>query len=63
MFKFDDGCPLSIEPGNRHKILIPDKIINKILEDSVDRKIMFSVSDQLGNEVLSKPYEPPSEIH
>ncbi|MGP9807747.1 hypothetical protein ACT3TQ_07295 [Halomonas sp. AOP12-C2-37] len=57
LYKVDDGCPISIEPGHSHKVLIPDDVLNEMLEDSVSREIMASVQDQLWNETCSKPFE------
>jgi len=56
LYGVKDGCPISIEPGHAHKVLITDKIINEILEDAIDRKIMASVQDQLWNETRSKKF-------
>ncbi|AKE51309.1 hypothetical protein [Kangiella geojedonensis] len=57
LYKVDDGCPISIEPGHSHKVLIPDDVLSEILEDSVSREIMASVQEQLWNETCSKPFE------
>lgn len=57
LHNIDDGCPVSIEPGQSHKILIPDSVLSEILGDSVNREIMASVQDQLWNETCSKPFE------
>ena len=57
LYKLDDGCPVSIEPGHAHKVLIPYEILDELLKDAVTRKFMASVQDQLGNETCSKKFE------
>ena len=57
LYKLDDGCPISIEPGHSHKVLIPDSVLNEILDDAVRREIRASVQDQLWNETCSKSFE------
>lgn len=37
--------------------MIPDDVLNEILEDSISRELMASVQDQLWNETCSKPFE------
>lgn len=56
LYKVDDGCPVSIEPGHSHKILIPDTVIVELLKSAAGRQIMASVQDQLWNETCSKPF-------
>jgi len=56
-YDIDDECPISIQPGHAHKVLIPDKVVDKILEEAVSRTIMVSVQDQLGNNTCSKAFE------
>jgi hypothetical protein len=57
LYKVDDGCPISIEPGHSHKILIPNHVLEQILEGATSREIMASVQDQLWNETCSKSFE------
>ena len=64
LYGVKDGCPVSLEPGQAHKVLITDKVINEILEEATGRVIMASVQDQLWNETCSKKFDvqsPPND--
>ena len=53
----EDGCPLALEARNAHHVFIPDVTLEKILSDSVDRKIMVLVQDRIWNRVYSNVFE------
>jgi len=55
----EDGCPVSIEPGQAHQFLVPDDVLEKIVESAERREVMVSVQDQLWNESRSKPIDVP----
>lgn len=59
-YDIDDSCPLELEPGKSHEVLIPEKIVDQILADALDRKIKASAQDQLWRERHSKAMEFPT---
>jgi hypothetical protein len=59
-FGIDDGCPMALEPGKSHGILVPEKILDQIFEDSTERKIRAVAQDQLWRDKYSSPMEYPN---
>ena len=55
-YDVEDGLPLSLEPGKSHKVLVPEAIIKKILDDSVRPELMASIQDQLANNKYSSKF-------
>lgn len=53
-YEIDDGCPLALEPGRAHGILIPKKTLEEIFEDSNKKEIKASAQDQLWRNRVSK---------
>ena len=58
-FDIDDGCPMALEPGKSHGILVPEKVLEQIFEDSTERKIKAVAQDQLWRDKYSRPMEYP----
>ena len=56
-----DEFPLSLESGKTHYVFVPNKILEKILSDSVDRYIKAKVQDQLSRNKYSKKFEYPKD--
>lgn len=58
-FDIDDGCPMALEPGQSHGILVPEGVLEQIFQDSTDRKIKAVAQDQLWRNKYSVPMEYP----
>jgi hypothetical protein len=60
-YDIDDGCPLSLEPGKSHGILVPESILEEIFKDKdcESRHIKASVQDQLWRTKYSHKFEYP----
>ncbi|WP_072055736.1 hypothetical protein [Aliivibrio fischeri] len=50
----NDECPLVLESGQSHRIFIPRKIVNNLIEEGSEKKLMASAQDQLFNNRYSK---------
>ena len=61
-YEIEDGCPIAIEPGKSHGILIQEKILEEIFEGSVDRRIKCVAQDQLWRNKYSSALEFPVPI-
>ena len=46
-YGIDDGCPLALEPGNSHRVLIPEDKLEHVLADATDRQLVAVVQDAL----------------
>lgn len=55
-YDIDDGCPLTLEPGKSHGILVPDSALKKISEDNEKRVIKVMVQDQLWRNKYSRKF-------
>jgi hypothetical protein len=58
-YGLQDGYPLALEAGKSHDVFVPNKILEEILSDSVDRDIKAGVQDQLWRKKYSKKFEYP----
>ena len=58
-YGIDDGCPLALESGKSHGVLVPDKILEKIFEYSHRREIKVVVQDQLWRNKYSRKFYYP----
>lgn len=56
-YEIDDGCPLSLEPGKSHNILVPKCTLDEVFEDAVSREIMAVTQDQLDRKKYSSPFK------
>ncbi|MGR3302355.1 MAG: hypothetical protein ACUZ8I_07600 [Candidatus Scalindua sp.] len=56
-YEIEDGCPLALEPGKSHGILVPENTLEKIFEDSEKRVIKAVVQDQLWRNKYSRKFE------
>ena len=54
-------CPIVLESGKSYDVFVSNKILEKILSDSVDRYIKAKVQDQLGRNKYSKRFEYPKD--
>lgn len=52
----DTGLPTSIEPGRSHRVFIPDKQIEDMLERAKGRKFKVVVQDELWRNMYSKSF-------
>lgn len=46
-YKIEDGCPITLEPGQSHNILVPDHVVEEVLENSQRRELKAVAHDQL----------------
>lgn len=58
-FGLDSGCPISIEPGKSHKIIVPEEVLEELLSGAVSRHIKVQVQDALWRNKYSKKFEWP----
>ena len=58
-YEIEDGCPLTLESGKSHGILVPESALEKIFEDSEKRVIKAVVQDQLWRNKYSRKFEYP----
>lgn len=58
-YEIDDKCPVALEPGKSIGILVPNKVLEKILEDCEERVIKASVQDELWRNKYSSKFECP----
>jgi hypothetical protein len=56
-YELDDKFPLALESGQSHNVFVPDEILEKILENSYQRKIKAVVTDQLWRKKYSRNFE------
>ena len=57
LYDFEDNFPISLEPGKSHSFLIPQEIVEKILQDSVRRELRAVVQDQLWRNKYSRKFK------
>lgn len=55
----NDGCPIALESGKSHAVFVPNKAIEEILEDAIERKVKAVVQDQLSRNKYSKSFDYP----
>lgn len=55
----ESGCPLKLEARKSHQVFVPDTVVEKLLAEAVDRRLMASVQDQLWNNVYSSKFASP----
>lgn len=60
-YDLKDECPLALESGKSHDVFVPNKILEQILSDSVDRYIKAGVQDQLWRNKYSKKFQYPKD--
>ena len=53
-YDLKDECPLALESGKSHNVFVPNEVLEKVLDDSVDRYIKAGVQDQLWRNKYSK---------
>jgi len=53
-YSLKDECPLALESGKSHNVFVPNDILEKIFDDSIDRYLMARVQDQLWRNKYSK---------
>ena len=61
-YELEDGCPLSLEAGKSHDVFVPQKTLDEIFEDSVQREIIAVVQDELWRKKYSLKFEVPEFI-
>lgn len=55
----EDGCPLSIEPGASHYIMVPREKVDHVLRDARRRVLKVSVQDALWRNKTSSAFDFP----
>lgn len=55
----DDGCPVSIEPGNSHYVFVRDEALEKFLASARTRRLKVVVQDALWRNKYSKALDYP----
>ncbi len=56
-YDIDDGCPVSLEPGTSHHVLVPENILEKILKSATERKVVAVVQDALWRNKYSTQFD------
>jgi len=59
LYGIDDGCPMILEPRASHTILIPDDVLELILEEATHRKLKAVVQDALWRRKFSVAFDYP----
>lgn len=54
-YSVESGCPVRLESRKSHQVLIPDAVVEEMLETASQRRLIACVQDQLWNEVYSRP--------
>ena len=60
-YDIEDECPISLDSGKSHSAFIPNSVLERILDDSVDRKIRGHVQDQLWRDKYSSEFLYPTD--
>jgi len=55
-YELKDKCPLSLEAGKSHNVFVPQRVLEKILEDSERREIKAVVQDELWRNKYSRKF-------
>lgn len=55
----DSRCPITLEPGTAHGVLIREDVVEKILESATERRLIVVAQDALWKNVSSTPFEYP----
>lgn len=50
------GCPLTLEPHAAHRFMIPDQIMDRLLEKGVSERVVAKAQDALWKDYYSRPY-------
>lgn len=58
-YDIEDGCPVTLEPGTSHSVLVPEDKLEKLLEDATKRRFMAVVQDALWRNKYSPTFEYP----
>lgn len=53
-FNVDDKCPVSIEPGDSHHVLIPHADLDRGLKGAISHRVIATVQDALWRNTSSK---------
>ncbi len=61
-YGIEDGCPIAVEPGKSHGILIQEKVLEAIFKESLDRKVKCVAQDQLWRNKYSSALDFPVPI-
>jgi hypothetical protein len=56
-YALDSGCPVTIEPGQAHRVLIPQKVVDQISNQSVVPILRASGQDSLWRSKFSKRFK------
>ncbi|MFW8590005.1 hypothetical protein ACOI22_04300 [Glaciecola sp. 2405UD65-10] len=55
-YDIDDKCPIAIEPGQAHDIFVPERVITRMISDSVRPEIKAVAQDQLWRNKYSSKF-------
>ncbi|WLD97115.1 hypothetical protein PX860_01065 [Agrobacterium leguminum] len=55
-FEVDDKCPVTIEPGDSHHVLIPQANLDRGLKDAISRHVIATVQDALWRNTASNTF-------
>jgi hypothetical protein len=56
----DDGCPVALEPGTSHRVLVPADKLEEILKDATKRRFVAVVQDALWRDKYSDAFDYPA---
>ena len=57
--EIEDKCPIALESGKSIGILVPERVLEKVFEDSIERTIKVAVQDELWRTKYSRKFEFP----
>lgn len=58
-YDIEDGCPVALEPGTSHSVLVPEGKLEKLLVDARKRRFSAVVQDALWRNKYSPTFEYP----
>jgi len=58
-YDIDDKCPVKLEPGMSHQVLVPEEAIEKMLSDAKSRRFIAVVQDALWRDKYSSVIDYP----
>ena len=55
-YSLKDGCPMCLEARKSHHVLVPKGIVEKVLSQATEGKLIATVQDQLWHKIYSRPF-------
>lgn len=60
-YDIDDKCPVKLEPGMSHQVLVPHEVIEEVLSNAQTRRFVAVAQDALWRNKYSSVFEYPAD--